>query len=54
MSRKITEIYCPNCGANMSEILTGSEVGDKVNCDKTKCYNCVNYGYCDYEVESEG
>ena len=22
---------------------------DRVNCDKTKCNNCVNHNYCDYE-----
>lgn len=34
-----------------SEIPTGSERSDKVNCDKAECYNCVNHGYCDYEAE---
>lgn len=36
-----------------SEIWTGSEGSDKVNCDKTECCNCVNHGCCDYEAESE-
>ena len=42
--------YCPNCGAKMVE----PQESKKVNCESTKCENCINHNYCDYEPwESE-
>lgn len=29
------------------------ESGDKVDCDKTDCYNCKNHNYCDYEPQGD-
>ena len=42
--------FCPNCGARMVE----PQESKKINCKSTKCENCINHNYCDYEPrESE-
>ena len=37
--------FCPNCGARMVE----PQESEKINCKATKCENCKNHNYCDYE-----
>lgn len=39
--------YCPNCGARMVE----PQESEKVNCKSTKCDNCINHNYCDFEQQ---
>lgn len=39
--------FCPNCGAKMVE----PQESKKVNCKSTKCENCINHNYCDYEPQ---
>ena len=42
---------CPNCMARMIE----PQGSDKINCETTKCENCQNHNYCDFEPhKSEG
>jgi len=36
--------FC-HCGAKMFE----PQESEKVNCESTKCENCQNHNYCDYE-----
>lgn len=31
-----------------------SEDSSKINCSKTKCENCTNHNYCDYEPQADG
>ena len=40
--------FCPYCGARMIE---PQERSEKINCKSTKCENCVNHNYCDYEPQ---
>lgn len=39
--------YCGNCGAKMVE----EQKSEKINCKATKCENCKNHNYCDYESQ---
>lgn len=39
--------YCPNCGAKMVK----PQESEKINCKTTKCENCQNHNYCDYEPQ---
>jgi len=42
--------FCPNCGRKMVE----AQESEKINCKSTKCENCINHNYCDYESQEEG
>ena len=39
--------YCPYCGAKMID----PQKSEKINCKATKCENCQNHNYCDYEPQ---
>jgi len=39
--------YCPNCGCRMVD----PQESEKINCKSTKCENCINHNYCDYEPQ---
>lgn len=39
--------FCPNCGAKMVE----EQESEKISCKATKCENCKNHNYCDYEPQ---
>lgn len=39
--------YCKHCGAKMFE----PQESEKINCKATKCENCINHNYCDYEPQ---
>jgi len=39
--------YCPNCKAKMIE----PQESEKINCKSTKCKNCINHNYCDFEPQ---
>ena len=39
--------YCPDCGAKMIKL----QEGEKINCKTTKCKNCINHNYCDFEPQ---
>ena len=39
--------FCNNCGARMIE----PQESEKINCKSTKCENCINHNYCDYEPQ---
>ena len=39
--------YCPNCAAKMVE----PQENERINCKSTKCENCINHSYCDYEPQ---
>ena len=41
--------YCPNCGAKMIE----PQESEKINCKTTKCENCINHNYCDFEPKEK-
>jgi hypothetical protein len=41
--------YCPHCGAIMIEL----QENEKVHCESTKCKECINHNYCDYEPHDE-
>lgn len=44
---EVIDNFCPNCGAKMVE----PQEGEKINCKTTKCENCQNHNYCDYEPQ---
>lgn len=39
--------WCSLCGAKMIE----PQESEKINCKSTKCENCINHNYCDYEPQ---
>lgn len=39
--------WCPNCGAKMID----PQESEKINCKTTKCENCKNHNYCDFEPQ---
>lgn len=39
--------YCFYCGAKMVE----PQKSEKINCKSTKCENCINHNYCDFEPQ---
>ena len=49
-SQLVNYPYC-HCGAKMTE---GNEESEKINCKTTKCENCQNHNYCDYEPQEGG
>ena len=42
--------YCNHCGIRMVE----PQESEKINCKITKCENCQNHNYCDYEPQEGG
>jgi hypothetical protein len=43
--------FCNHCGVRMVE----PHESEKINCETTKCENCQNHNYCDFEPhKSEG
>jgi len=44
---RIKPNFCPNCGAKMIE----PQESAKIDCSKTKCENCTNHNYCDFEPQ---
>ncbi len=38
--------FCPHCGKRMIE----PQESEKINCETTKCENCQNHNYCDFEL----